>query len=172
MQTPQILSNVLNEKEEIEFIEQPLKSAYDRSLYFYLIASAAWLIGINGYFFTYGSFFEKDIFPSLFAILFLNFPLIMGIFSIVRILKRYPRSFYAYSNMRVFYTNPTSVKEMDFVYFKDIHDLKVGNQKLLIDVNDYQRYSKRKIFIIGVRNPEAFRSTLNERLQRFRDPNL
>lgn len=172
MQIPEKISSILNDQEKIEFIEQPLKIAYTQRLYVTIALAAAWLFFINGYFLSYSSLFQEDFFPSLVGLLFLNFPLFMGIFSILRLVNRYPRSFYAYSNMRFFYTNLTSVKEMDFVYLKDIHDLKALKSKLVIDLNDFQRYSKRKIFIFGVHDPEALKRTLDQKLQTYRDPQL
>lgn len=162
MEIPTKLNMILGEQEEIQFIDQLSEKVYKRKLYLAIAFVLAWLIIIDGYFFAYGSLFKEDFFPSLFGLLFLNFPFFMGIFSIIRIQKRYPNSFYAYSNSRFFYSNLTSVKEMDFVQIRDIQKTKAKNSAIVLEIKDSQSKFAKRVLVSGVKDPEALKRKLDQ----------
>ena len=70
--------------------------------------------------------------------------------------------------MRVIYTKLSSWKKMDFVYFKDIHEVSADKHSVKVDLNDYSEYTKRFRHIQGVKDPKSLCDAIDTRLESFR----
>lgn len=164
---PERLSVLLQEQEKVEFIEQPLLSSYQKAsrsnitimlIFLGIVATVFGSIGGN-------VFYALLLFGPMFSLFF--------VWNIYQLRKNYPKSFYAYTNMRLIYSHSTS-SEVKFFYYKDIHDIKAEGDTIIIDNNDYTRSehstSKKTHNIIGVKDTESFVKVINEKLLPFRVP--
>ena len=162
------LTAMLQKKEEIEFIEKPLKSAYRRSILGYLGLAFALILVLDGYLWDAGMLIKDTWYMTLAVIFFWNIPTLFLLGGAFRVYKRREKAFYAYTNMRVIYTTLNSTERIDFVYFKDIHHIDVKDKLVRIDVNDMIEHNKKMRHIHGVRDPQKFSQIINTKLEPFR----
>ena len=175
---PEKLQALLKDQEEVEHLAQPTKESYD-SLFKKTMASLLIrCILINGFVsYSIQAWFtglQNNPFGVLVYYLIFNLFNIELLLKAMNIKKSYPNSFYAYSNMRLFFTDIHSTK-VDYVYYKDIQDLKVERQEVVIDTGDTynsasEQKQKRLKHIIGVQNPENFVKEIDQKLLKYRMP--
>ena len=77
------------------------------------------------------------------------------------------KSFYAFSNMRLLFGQESNI---DYVYYKDIRDLKVEKDILSIDTGDYHNNAIRLRVIRGVKDIDNFVKVINQKLLKDRMP--
>ena len=177
MALPQKLQNALVPQEDIEFIAQPMESIYQKMSNRHLLIASGLFVLING-FMLFGNsadnakpFMEEKAFWGLVV---LNVIVVLPFFwAGYGIRKNHLKSFYAYSNMRIIYTDHYFASTLKSHYFKDIHHLSAQRQKIVIDMGDYTDAStntKKRHRIYGVSDPEDFVQRINQKLLVFRDP--
>jgi hypothetical protein len=167
------LHALLKNQEKLEHFAKPLKESYDElhkqqvgwSVIGFFVASMLYLHLLGHLPFSH---------ISVIVYLAFNMFTIIFAYNAVKVKKTYPHSLYAYSNMRLFFTTSHDPK-IKYVYFKDIHELKTQDQKIVIDTGDTyndasENSQKRLQYIIGVQNPEDFVKKIDQKLQKFRMP--
>ncbi|OJJ14425.1 hypothetical protein BKI52_42335 [marine bacterium AO1-C] len=173
---PENLTALLKDQEKVEHLAQPTQESYENLFQKTIVSLLISLIAVNGFIsYSINAWFIgfKDLPFATFV-----YYLIFNLFNIslaskaMGIKKSYPNSFYAYSNMRLFFMHPQNTK-IEFIFFKDIHDLKIQGQDIVIDRNDtYNSASgnqhKRLQYIHGVQNPENFVKEIDQKLLRYR----
>lgn len=184
MDTPHDLANLLKEGEALEFVDKPMKATYIKKyrerLKIALIVAVIVNLGFLYLVFS-GRRTEQAIeflltnTDSYFGLAVVNV-IFVGVFiwtaNIVK--NAYPKSFYAYTNMRIIFTDPDRPGIKSF-YYKDIHELSVEHGEVFVDtgdyVGDYTSTSVRKQHrILGVPKPEDFVAKIDQKLLPFRKP--
>ncbi len=158
MHIPEDLTALLQPNEEILFIQQARRKPYRRQIYISLVLAIAWAIGINAYFFTYGSLFQNDFFASILAWIFINFPLFTLGIRIYRLQSRYPKSFYAYSNQRVIFTTMIEAIRIRSVALEDIERMESRQHRVIIFLKKEANSPKKQLNVEAVEDAAAFKN--------------
>ena len=162
------LTDLLKKNEEVQFIERGDKQALMGTVRMFLFIALGAILLFDGYLFSTGMLSRSEPLTKVFSIFFWNIPAILCLGAAYRSYKRIDSAFYAVTNMRVIYTKLSSWKKMDFVYFKDIHEVSADKHSVKVDLNDYSEYTKRFRHIQGVKDPKSLCDAIDTRLESFR----
>lgn len=162
------LTDLLKNNEKVEFIQRGDKKSLMRSVRLYLWIAMGTILLFDGYLLLNGMSADATIGAIILAIFFFNIPTILSLGAAYRAYKRVNSSFYALTNMRIVYTKLTAWKKMDFIYFKDIHEVSAHKNSVKVDLNDFGEYTKRFRHVQGVIDPKDLCDKIDSRLESFR----
>lgn len=163
---PYKLTDILKKEEEIEHFAQPLESAYQELYFKRRLLFWAYLVILGGLFLfvsvAMGTF-------STFSFLLCGLFSGLAFYNARSVKTAYPKSFYGFTNMRVFFTSPGHTTVL-FAYFKDIRDVQIDGQSITIDNNEYagDHSSKKLKRIYGVQNTDQFVELMDQKLLKYR----